>query len=301
MRDIDFENLLPYPMARRKKSSLAEDLIEVVSLVPWWLGLAIGAVSYFLLHWLAQPPLEPVVVTSVAGLGDVVKSELPRVLAQLGQYVVPLLCFIGAAISAVRGKRRAALFDSIAQAGSAHAINAMSWQEFEQLIGEWFRRQGYAITEVGGAGPDGGVDLVLRKNGEKFLVQCKQWRSTKVGVGVVRELFGVMAAERVAGGFVVTSGAFTDDAKEFAKGRNVELLDGAMLTRGLKAASHMRPHVAQDREAVPTTAQSATRQCPACGSQMLLRVAKRGANAGQEFLGCSGYPRCKTTLPAPKR
>jgi restriction system protein len=47
-------------------------------------------------------------------------------------------------------------------------------------------------VETGGGGPDGGVDLVLRKPGgngsEKFLVQCKQWRALKVGVDVVREL-----------------------------------------------------------------------------------------------------------------
>jgi restriction system protein len=43
---------------------------------------------------------------------------------------------------------------------------------------------------------------------------------------VVRELYGVMAAEGVAGGYVVTSGTFTKDARQFAAGRNVELIDG---------------------------------------------------------------------------
>ena len=66
--------------------------------------------------------------------------------------------------------------------------------------------------------PDGGIDLVLSKGSEKFLVQCKQWKAFKVGVTVVRELYGVMAAKGAAGGFVVSSGRFTDDATAFASG-----------------------------------------------------------------------------------
>lgn len=35
--------------------------------------------------------------------------------------------------------------------------------------------------------------------------------------------------------------------------------------------------------------------CPSCGSQMLLRAAKRGTNAGSRFWGCSHYPGCRGT------
>jgi four helix bundle suffix protein len=37
--------------------------------------------------------------------------------------------------------------------------------------------------------------------------------------------------------------------------------------------------------------------CPKCGKLMVLRTAKQGKNAGSQFLGCSGYPGCKGTLP----
>jgi restriction system protein len=287
-------------VARKKKNSPAEDFIEVIALVPWWIGLIIGVVSYFILHALAASPV--VVVPTAQGVGGGLYGIFARAIAQVGQYVVPLLCLIGAGASALGRKKRADLLDGVAKSGDTNALGAMSWQEFEQMVGEWFRRQGYAITEAGGAGPDGGIDLVLHKNGERFLVQCKQWRSMKVGVGVVRELYGVMAAERVAGGFVVTSGSFTDDAKQFAYGRNVELLDGSMLVRVLRAASPAaaaHPTGQIGPKTPVETAQAAMMQCPVCGSHMLRRVAKRGASAGQAFLGCSGYPGCKTTLPMP--
>lgn len=35
--------------------------------------------------------------------------------------------------------------------------------------------------------------------------------------------------------------------------------------------------------------------CPRCGSALVLRVAKQGANAGNQFYGCKSYPRCKYT------
>jgi len=36
--------------------------------------------------------------------------------------------------------------------------------------------------------------------------------------------------------------------------------------------------------------------CPRCGADMVLRTAMKGKNAGQEFWGCSGFPRCRGTL-----
>jgi transposase len=88
------------------------------------------------------------------------------------------------------------LVSNVTGAGSSDALGDMTWREFEMLVGEGFRLQGYEVTETGGGGADGGVDLVLRKDREKYLVQCKQWKAFKVGVTVVRELYGVMAAHR---------------------------------------------------------------------------------------------------------
>ena len=34
-------------------------------------------------------------------------------------------------------------------------------------------------------------------------------------------------------------------------------------------------------------------QCPRCGSEMQLRTARRGQNAGHQFYGCSNYPTCR--------
>ncbi|PRP68519.1 hypothetical protein BUE93_21980 [Chromobacterium amazonense] len=105
-------------------------------------------------------------------------------------------------------------------------IRAMSWQDFERLVGECFRRYGYRVVETGQGGADGGVDLLLRRGSEKVLVQCKQWRKSSVGAPVVREMLGLLthhAADRVK---IVSCGSFTRDAVAFAKGKPIDLLGG---------------------------------------------------------------------------
>jgi restriction system protein len=192
----------------------------------------------------------------------------------------------------------------------------MTWREFEMLVGEGFRMQGYRVVETGGGGADGGVDLVLTKPGkndsEKFLVQCKQWRAFKVGVDVVRELYGVMAARGATGGFVVTSGRFTAEAISFASGRNVNLVDGPKLHALIRQAqsginrsparSTSNFSAATGPAASPNQAQvqEQAANCPLCSKPMVRRTAKRGAHVGSEFWGCSGYPACRGTRPIAK-
>ena len=288
-------------MARRKKTSAAEDWIEIVSRLPWWAGVALAVVFYLVLHRVAA---QQVVAAVQSGqMGDMVTQTLWKTLATFGQYILPFVCLAGAGVSAWRRHERRGLVADVVGSKAADALDGMSWQQFEQLVGEAFRLQGYAVTELGGGGADGGVDLVLRKGSEKFFVQCKQWRAFKVGVDVVRELYGVMAAKGAVGGFVVTSGRFTEEATNFASGRNVKLIDGPKLhglIRQAQGASLQRP--VPDATAapmrVPTAPPASTvPTCPNCAKPMIKRTAKRGANAGGEFWGCTGYPACKGVRP----
>lgn len=73
-------------------------------------------------------------------------------------------------------------------------------------MAEAFRREGYRVEENEKAGSDGGVDIRLRRNGGLVLVQCKNWNRNRVGVGVVREMYGVMMDEGAAGVVIVCSG-----------------------------------------------------------------------------------------------
>jgi restriction system protein len=265
-------------MARKQKTSPAEDLMEIVAMLPWWGALLMAILSYVALRAIAYQ-----VQGSVFG-------AMLGILLGFAQYIVPIVCVAAAAVSAFRANVRTKLFNDVAESTAADRLNSMSWQQFELVVGEGFRRQGYAVGEPGGGGPDGGIDLVARKDGEKFLVQCKQWRALKVGVSVVRELYGAMAADGASGGFVVTSGRFTDEAKAFASGRNIELLDGPLLNLLIH-------DVASVGEAPAPALPSAVPCCPVCAKSMVERTAKRGGSVGAAFWGCVQYPECRGTRP----
>jgi restriction system protein len=275
-------------MARRKQSPF-EDLIETASKLPWWLDLVLALVAYVWLHSIAE---QEVTVSAQPGqIGAFVGHTIFNTLATLGQYLLPFAFLLGAGMSAFGRFKRSALHQQVASSPDRASLDRMSWQEFEALVGEAFRRRGFTVSETGGGGPDGGIDLALRKDNETFLVQCKQWKAYKVGVDVVRELYGVMAAKSATGGFVVTSGAFTEEAGGFAIGRNIELMDGKALHALIRGVNVP----ANSSYATQATASSITPTCPICQSAMTKRVAKRGSNSGNEFWGCTRYPACKGT------
>ncbi|WP_039565520.1 topoisomerase DNA-binding C4 zinc finger domain-containing protein, partial [Ralstonia solanacearum] len=84
---------------------------------------------------------------------------------------------------------------------------------------------------------------------------------------------------------------FTEDAKAFAKGKNVTLIDGIALTVLIKQARTTAPTAlaTPSEQPSPSTTEPS---CPRCGSAMVRRKAKRGTNAGNEFWGCIAYPEC---------
>lgn len=245
-----------------------------------------AVVSYFGFHVAAGKPLPtPANTLEIAATMPVL---IWRVAASIFQYLLPPAFLIGALVSAVKRKKRVTL---LKVSTDLEMVREMPWREFEMLVGEAYRQQGYTVTENDGAGSDGGIDLVLKKDGQKIVVQCKRWKNFTVSVMPVRELYGVMNAENADSCIFVSSGTFTRDAISFAQGKPIELVDGQDLMRLLHQVQspihNLIPH--------PTVATKAGKACPKCSQPMVRRTAKRGANAGQEFWGCSDYPRCRGT------
>jgi len=263
-------------MARRRESGF-ESFVRVAAKLPWWANAALGLIAFLVFNSMAS--IEPPKVTGVKEMSGAINASIFRSIGQLLQYLAPLLFGIAAIFSVIGRNRRATLLAETKARGNSSALLDMSWRDFEKLVGEAFRQRGYQVSEMGGSGPDGGVDLVLTKGTEKFLVQCKQWRATMVGVDVVRQLYGVMAARGATGGFVVTSGDFSTDARIFANGRNIELMNAGKL---LSIMGKPQPEVTAP-------------DCPSCGSPMVQRVARQGARAGRSFWGCPKYPACRGT------
>lgn len=282
-------------MARRRSGGTLDDLVDLIAMLPWWAGVGLAVLAYV---WLGSFAASPAALSPGVRAGEHAVAVLKGTAASIGRYLVPFICLLGAGVSAWRRAKRRSLLQDATRNDAAGAVNCMSWRQFEMLVGEAFRLDGYCVVETGGAGADGGVDLELHKGDETFLVQCKQWRAYKVGVEVVRELYGAMAARGAAGGFVVTSGRFTGEARAFAAGRNVELVDGGRLMRMIERVQSTKASAgARGAGVVPNAGavSGSALRCPSCGSEMVRRSARRGANAGKAFWGCSRYPACMGT------
>jgi restriction system protein len=299
-----------------KKTSPFEDLFYIASKLPWWVSATIAIASGVYLHSVAIAPIP--IYSAMQHLDSMIFNTAFKTFATFGQYLVPLIFLGGAAASVLGRRKRRQLLSAVAMPGGK-TLEGITWQQFELLVGEALRHQGFSVQETGGNGPDGGVDLIARKDGEKYLVQCKQWRSLQVGVPTVRELYGAMAAEGATGGFVITSGRFTAPAKQFASGRNLRLVDGELLNQWIAATKRPGPRptsavVEEQVEPViaaevakappvaeppakPSPAKPVAPACPHCRKPMVIRVARSGANAGGDFWGCSSYPGCKGIRP----
>ncbi len=68
------------------------------------------------------------------------------------------------------------------------------------------------------------------------------------------------------------------------------LIESGRLERSLQTSINHVEHLKVMNQEKPI---EATPSCPKCGSSMVLRTAKRGSNAGNEFWGCEGYPQCR--------
>jgi restriction system protein len=84
--------------------------------------------------------------------------------------------------------------------------------------------------------------------------------------------------------------------REFVEGGGYsERLAAARLERRRQGSGFSRT----DRSDRTGNAKSApaSPSCRVCGKPMTLRTARKGAKAGAQFWGCSGFPECKATLP----
>jgi len=251
----------------RRNKHLLHELADL----PWWVSLVFAALVFVGIRWLL--PAFGASNQFLRPLGGALRGYA-------WWFTLPFL--VTAAIAAARTYSRRRLLDG--QSG-LDTLRALSWQDFERLVGEAYRRRGYTVEEVGGSSPDGGVDVLLYSGGRKTVVQCKRWRTAQIGVSLVRELYGVVVAEKAARGIFVTTGTFTPDAVAFARDKPLELVDGQALAKLVEGVRTSKPSAA-------TVHESATPSCPKRGGEMIRRVAKRGANAGSAFWGCRRYPGC---------
>lgn len=111
-------------------------------------------------------------------------------------------------------------------------VLSMTGYEFENYISTLLTKMGFEV-EVTQYSNDGGIDLIATYEkpifSGKYIVQCKKWAAS-VGQPEVRDLYGVVMDQRANKGILITTSDFTVQAYEFAKGKNIELINGKILS-----------------------------------------------------------------------
>jgi len=113
-------------------------------------------------------------------------------------------------------------------------LKNMSPSQFENLVADIYEKQGYKVTVTAGS-HDRGIDIVAEKSigdaREKVAIQCKH-QQANIGRPLLQQLWGVVTDNQsITRGDFVTSSGFSAEAKDFANGKRLTLIDSKELIR----------------------------------------------------------------------
>jgi hypothetical protein len=151
-------------------------------------------------------------------------------------------------------------------------LRLLDGEEFEWLVGEIFRRDGWTVSEHGRQdAADGNIDLELRRGSERRLVQCKRWTSQWVPVDEIRRFLGTLTRMKLepSDGIFVTLSRFNVYATREAEEAGLELIDNAELLRRVDNVRRSEP-------------------CPICSQPMILGRSLHGWWFRCQTPGCTG-------------
>jgi restriction system protein len=114
-------------------------------------------------------------------------------------------------------------------AATLERARGLSGESFISTLEEGFRRAGYVVTRM-----EGGVDLMLRREGLVTLVACRRWKAMRTGIEPLREFESATRKHGAAGRMYIAAGEVTENARVFAAERNIRLVQEEELARLLR-------------------------------------------------------------------
>ena len=115
-------------------------------------------------------------------------------------------------------------------------------EQFEGIIGEIFRREGFLVKTTKRTG-DGGIDLFIEKDGEVDIIQCKRW-SAKVSVDAIQSFYGSFQdlkekkSHNLKRAYFFTTTGYTKGAQSFCTGKPIKLIDGKEILKRILSVQH---------------------------------------------------------------
>lgn len=104
-------------------------------------------------------------------------------------------------------------------------LNKINWRKFEQLTAQFYSNEGFSV-ELGKGRKDGGIDVILKKDDNIIIIQCKRWENN-VGIDVIRSLHDEVNYRQYSKGILFCSKDVSRDAKKMITERkyNIDIVN----------------------------------------------------------------------------
>lgn len=126
--------------------------------------------------------------------------------------------------------------------------------DFENLVADLYRALGHQAACTGEKSENAVHVMVQAKNGERWVVQVRQWRGA-VGELVVRDFYAAVLREGATQGAIITTASFTPKAREWAKDKPLHLYDGPEFLRAMKRIHERAAELARRTQPLSGTAE----------------------------------------------
>jgi restriction system protein len=204
------------------------NIFDFLAQIPWWLCVTLSASFYLLLQY-GIPYFE-----NQGALVNEVHVSLGPVFAP----VVALAFLAPVTFSLLKANRKRTFHDLKEEIKS---IQELSWSQFKEQVSKAYAYAGYLILDNDPFTSDPSFELVMRKSANLYLLQSRYWRNRKIGLREVKKLYSLMHEKQASGIFLLTTGIFTREARRYAIGRPINLVDGLQLVELLDSIKENEP------------------------------------------------------------
>jgi len=149
-------------------------------------------------------------------------GEGPRMFGFMA--IAAAFCFAGLGVNAVlRNMRELKVLEQYSRPG---LVTQLDEAKFERILRALYTTRGYMIEEPGDHHEDPAYDFILIRAKERLLVRTRDWVEDKVPLSTLKKVWNAKRPVKATGIVIATNGEFAEDAVEWGRRQNIEMLTG---------------------------------------------------------------------------
>jgi len=149
-------------------------------------------------------------------------GEGPRMFGFMA--IAAAFCFAGLGVNAVlRNMRELKVLEQYSRPG---LVTQLDEAKFERILRALYTTRGYMIEEPGDHHEDPAYDFILIRAKERLLVRTRDWVEDKVPISTLKKVWNAKRPVKATGIVIATNGEFAEDAVEWGRRQNIEMLTG---------------------------------------------------------------------------